>query len=78
MGMSIKNWEEVCEYPSTKTSEISYIRHRHIDRISVIETEDDTFSVLIYALNDTYLHSVHDTDKVAIKTLEELVKTIEQ
>ena len=76
MGKSIRGWVNVREYPSDKKAEESYIRHKEIQRVSIVENEDGTVSVLAHALGGTYLVTVSGTLPEAMQQLESLVQEI--
>jgi hypothetical protein len=61
LGKSIRSWVNVREYPSDGKSEDSYILHKCVERVSMVENEDETISVLVHALGSTFLVSVLGT-----------------
>lgn len=76
VGKSIRGWVNVREYPSDKKAEESYIRHKDVQRVSIVENEDETVSVLVHALGGTYLVTILETLPEALRQLENLVKEI--
>jgi len=76
LGKSIRGWVNVREYPTDKKAEESYIRHTNVQRVSVVENEDETFSVLAYALGDAYLVTTSETLAEAMRQLESLTQEI--
>lgn len=76
MGKAIRGWVKVREYPSDRKSEESYIRHQCVERVSMVENEDETISVLVHALGSTFLVSVLETLPDAKRQLESLVEEI--
>ena len=76
MGKSIRGWANVREYPSDGKSEESYIRYKDVQRVSMVENEDKTISVLVHALGCTYLAVTSETLSEATRQLESLVQEI--
>jgi len=77
MPVSIKHWVELRELPSSQKSEISILRSKNIERVSMIESRSDEFHVLVHALQQTFLHSTHETMNEAQTTLIALVRSLE-
>lgn len=78
MSKLIRGWVNVREYPSGGKSEESYIRHKDVQRVSMVENEDKTISVLVHALGGTYLATVSETLPEATRQLESLVQEISE
>lgn len=76
MGKSVRGWINVREYPSSGKSEESYIRYKDVQRVSIVENEDQTISILVHALGGTYLAVVAETLPEANRQIESLVQEI--
>jgi hypothetical protein len=76
LSRSISGWVSVREFPSGSIAEESYIRHMDVQRVSMVENADLTYSVLVHALGSTYLYAVLDTDRDARLQLECMVQQV--
>jgi len=78
LSKSIRGWVNVREYPSDGKPEESYIRNKDVQRVSMVENEDTTISVLVHALGGTYLATVSETLPEATRQMENLVQEISE
>lgn len=76
MAVSIKNWLELREPPSSENSEMSFVRYKHVERVSMLEGGESVFHVLVHALNQTFLYSTHETMREAEASLVALVGSL--
>ncbi len=77
MNKTIRGWISVSQHPAEAKSENSYIRCRHVARISIVENENRTFSVLVHALGSTFLRPAGlETLQEATRQLESLVEEV--
>jgi hypothetical protein len=74
MSKRISKWTNVREFPSDQKSEDSYIRNDSIQRVSIIENDDQTVSVLVHTLDQTYLFTTVETYQEAKNHLESIVQ----
>ncbi len=78
MSKSIHGWTIVRELPGEQNSEESYIRNETIRRVSIVENDDRTISVLVHVLDATYLAAVSDNLHEAQRQLESIVQSINE
>lgn len=76
MGKSIRGLVYVSTYPSDGVSEDSYIRCRDIQRVSMVENQDSTISILVHAFGSAYLSTVAESLSEATLQLEILAEEI--
>lgn len=76
MALSIKNWIELREPPSYENSEISFVRYKHVERVSMVEGGESEFHVLVHALSQTFLYSTYETMHEAEANLVALVGSL--
>ncbi|WP_346352103.1 hypothetical protein N2M06_07510 [Oceanimonas sp. AH20CE76] len=78
MCQSIAGWINVRELSDRERSETSYIRHKDIDRVSMLENSDGTFSVLVHSQGNSYLVNVLESFRDAVHQLESTVSQVSE
>lgn len=74
MSKRISKWTNVREFPSGQKSEESYIRNDSIQRVSIIENDDQTVSVLVHTSEQIYLFTTVESYHEAKNQLEKIVQ----
>ncbi|MDD4915146.1 MAG: hypothetical protein PHW13_08945 [Methylococcales bacterium] len=81
MSSKCKHWIDLRELPGVELKEQSYIRFRDIERVSFIETRDETsrheYKIFVSALGEKYLYSVVKTEHEAMTLVRNLLDDIE-